>query len=238
MRRMALLSMSKVYEREDFYRPFINSYEYIDCSDIDGTNCYVDKAALRELRGRLEGIDARGIHFIDSGNYHYLTHLFLEKIPREFELVLIDKHPDCKASMFESLMSCGSWIKDALYNIPNLMRVYMIGVDTELLYELDDLGKYRDRALVVRASAKLSESKLPVYMSIDKDVLDTSITVTNWDQGNMSLEELDEWIDYILDNRFLIGADICGEADYDAPMEHHGKNSEVNSHLYERLIRQ
>lgn len=238
MRRMALLSMSKVYEREDFYRPFINSYEYIDCSDIDGTNCYVDKEALKELRGRLEGIDARGIHFIDSGNYHYLTHLFLEKIPREFELVLIDKHPDCKASMFESLMSCGSWIKDALYNIPNLMRVYMIGVDTELLYELDDLGKYRDRALVVRASAKLSESKLPIYMSIDKDVLDTSITVTNWDQGNMTLEELDEWIDYILDNRYLIGADICGEADYDAPMEHHAKNSEVNSHLYERLIKQ
>lgn len=238
MRRMALLSMSRVYEREDFYRPFINSYEYIDCSDIDGTNCYVDNEALDKLRLRMKDIDARGIHFIDSGNYHYLTHLFLEKIPREFELVLIDKHPDCKASMFESLMSCGSWVKDALYNIPNLMRVYMIGVDTVLLYELDDLGKYRDRALVVRASAKLSESKLPIYMSIDKDVLDTSITVTNWDQGNMTLEELDEWIDYILDNRYLIGADICGEADFEAPMEHHAKNSEVNSHLYERLIRQ
>lgn len=236
MSKMALLSMSKVYEREDFYRPFINSYEYIDCSDIDGTNCYVDKEALKELRRRLEGIDARGIHFIDSGNYHYLTHLFLEKIPREFELVLIDKHPDCKASMFESLMSCGSWVKDALFNLPNLKRVYMIGVDTELLYELDDLGKCREQALVIRTPSKLLESKLPIYMSIDKDALEESVTSTNWDQGNMTLEELDEWIDYILDNRYLIGADICGEADFEAPKEEHLKNSEINSHLYDRLI--
>lgn len=235
MSKMALISMSKVYEREDFYRPFINSYEYMDCSDINGTNCYVEKEALVKLRSRIRDIDARGIHFIDSGNFHYLTYLFLEKIPREFELVLIDKHPDCKASMFESLMSCGSWIKDALYNLHNLKRVYMIGVDTGLLYELDDLGKYRDRALVVRTMSKLSESKLPIYMSIDKDVLDVSITRTNWDQGNMTIEELDEWVDYILDNRFLIGADICGEADYEAPKEHHIKNSEINSYLYERL---
>ena len=112
----------------------------------------------------------------------------------------------------------------------------MIGVDTELLYELDDLGKCREQALVVRTPTKLSESKLPIYMSIDKDVLHESITSTNWDQGNMSLEELDEWIDYILDNRYLIGADICGEADFEAPEEAHHRNSEINGHLYERLF--
>jgi hypothetical protein len=73
-------------------------------------------------------------------------------------------------------------------------------------------------------------------MSIDKDVLEESIASTNWDQGNMSLEELDEWIDYILDNRYLIGADICGEAEFEEPDEIHHKNSEINGHLYERLI--
>ena len=236
MREIEVISMSKVYEREDFYRPFINSDKIIDCSDIDGTNCYVDEKALSILRERIRDVDARGVHFMDSGNYHYLSYLFLEKIPRDFELVLIDKHPDCKASMFESLMSCGSWIRDALHNLTNLKRVYMIGVDTNLLYELDDLGKYRENTLVVRTASKLAESNLPVYVSIDKDVLSEEVTSVNWDQGSMSLEELDEWMDYIIDNRYIIGVDICGEADTDEADSKHCKNGEINSHILQRFI--
>ena len=89
MEEIVVVNMSKVYEREDFYRPFINSDNIIECSDIEGTNCYIDNEALSAIRKRLKNVDARGIHFIDSGNYHYLSYLFLEKIPREFELILI-----------------------------------------------------------------------------------------------------------------------------------------------------
>ncbi len=233
MRNVTLISMSKVYERENFCRPYINSEKFIDCSDIKGINCYVEDEALKVLRQRLKGVDARGVHFIDSGNFHYLTYLFLEKIPRDFELILIDKHPDCKASMFESLMSCGSWVRDALISISHLKRVYMIGTDTDLVYELSDLGEHREKALVVRSPKKLDESNLPVYMSIDKDVLDDSIIVTNWDQGDMNLTELDRWIEYILDKRFLIGVDICGEPDEGENDSVHEESSIINSHLME-----
>lgn len=235
MKEVTLISMSKVYERESFYRPFLNSKNYIDCSNIEGINCYADENAISAIRKSLENVDARGIHFIDSGNYHYISYLFLEKIPRDFELVLIDKHPDCKMPMFESLMSCGGWIREALINLPHLKRVYMIGIDTDLVYELDDLGSNRDKALVVRSPYKLFDSNLPIYLSLDKDVLDDSIVNTNWDQGNMTLDELDDWLESILDKRYLIGADICGEADESESDAVHEASGRINLHILELL---
>lgn len=236
MREVTLISMSKVYERESFCRPFIDSKKLIDCSDINGTNCFVDDEAINTIRKRLENVDSRGIHFIDSGNYHYLSYLFLEKIPREFELILIDKHPDCKIPMFESLMSCGGWVREAFYNLPNLRQVYMIGTDLALSYELDDLKEYRDKVKLISSIEELRDSNLPVYLSIDKDVLDDSVVRTNWDQGSMTLEELDKWISGILDYRYIIGIDICGEADIGDVDAAHESNSGINSHLLDRFI--
>lgn len=236
MKDVTFISMSKVYEREHFCRPFINSENFIDCSDIEGTNCYVDDGALSLLRHRIHNVDARGIHFIDSGNYHYLSFLFLEKIPRDFELILIDKHPDCKIPMFESLMSCGGWVREAFYNLPNLRQVYMIGTDLALSYELDDLKEYRDKVKLISSIEELRDSNLPVYLSIDKDALDDSVVRTNWDQGSMTLEELDKWISGILDYRYIIGIDICGEADTGDIDAAHESNSGINSHLLDRFI--
>ena len=233
MSKMTLLSMSKVYEREDFYRPFVDSYKYIDCSDIKGTNCYVDETAINSIRERLKDVDASGIHYIDSGNYHYLSYMFLEKIQEDFELVLIDKHPDCKRPMFDSLISCGSWILEALYQLPNLKRVYMIGVDVDLVYELDDLGSLRDRALVVRSKHKLQESKLPIYISVDKDVLSEEVVNVNWDQGNMMMDELEMWIEELSSSRRIIGVDICGEPDRNESDSAYASSSRVNGYLLE-----
>ena len=237
MKDVTLISMSKVYERESFCRPFINSENFIDCSDIEGTNCYVDDGALSLLRHQIHNVDARGIHFIDSGNYHYLSFLFLEKIPREFELVLIDKHPDCKIPMFESLMSCGGWVRTAFNELSNLKHVYMIGTDLALCYELDDLKEYRDKVTLVSSYEEIKESNLPIYLSIDKDVLDESVVDTNWDQGVMKLEELNKWINEIIKHRYLIGVDICGEADVSADDKVHEISAQINSGLLEKFMK-
>lgn len=50
-----------------------------------------------------------------------------------------------------------------------------------------------------------------VYISIDKDVLSEDDAVTNWDQGNMRLEQLLELIEHIAMDRNICGIDICGE---------------------------
>ena len=36
----------------------------------------------------------KGITFIGSGNYHYVSHLLLEEINKPFTLILFDHHTD------------------------------------------------------------------------------------------------------------------------------------------------
>ena len=51
----------------------------------------------------------------------------------------------------------------------------------------------------------------PVYISVDKDVLNKESALTNWDQGSLSLNELEELLTFILRKQDVIGIDICGE---------------------------
>lgn len=51
--------------------------------------------------------------------------------------------------------------------------------------------------------------KDPVYLSIDKDVLARGVVETNWDQGVMTLEELEQAIDMI--GNVVIASDVTGE---------------------------
>ena len=52
---------------------------------------------------------------------------------------------------------------------------------------------------------------IPVYLSIDKDVLSRDYARTNWDQGRMTLDELCARIRDVASRRRILGADICGE---------------------------
>ncbi|MCR4611055.1 MAG: arginase family protein [Lachnospiraceae bacterium] len=260
MKNYLICSMSKIYESESFHKSFVKYENFIDCSEIPGINCYADKEAIKSLRDKLSEAAPEGIHFIDSGNFHYMTYLFLEKIERDFELVLIDKHPDCKIPMFEELVSCGGWVRDAIFNLSHLKRVYMIGTDESLLYELDDLRERKEYVTVVRDvsdfnvqfplqkgvidknsrlleqdSFKEGNNNLPIYLSIDKDVLDKSVVTTNWDQGDMTLEELDEWIAK-LKKKEIIGVDICGECDIHDSDEAYNRSNDVNLHLISAFL--
>lgn len=49
----------------------------------------------------------------------------------------------------------------------------------------------------------------PVYLSIDKDVLSPQVVATNWDQGVMTMEELESAI--VLIKPLVIAADVTGE---------------------------
>jgi arginase family enzyme len=51
--------------------------------------------------------------------------------------------------------------------------------------------------------------KEPVYLSIDKDVLAPAVVQTNWDQGVMTLAELEQGIDAI--RRLVVASDVTGE---------------------------
>ena len=53
--------------------------------------------------------------------------------------------------------------------------------------------------------------KDPVYISLDKDVLDEGSAITDWDQGVVTLSDLLRLLDIIFKNEKVIGMDICGE---------------------------
>ena len=71
-----IMKMTDAYE----YQSFLNEKENIitiDCRNISGTRCYLDDEAKVKIRNLISAYSPSGIHFIDSGNYHYLTLLWL-----------------------------------------------------------------------------------------------------------------------------------------------------------------
>lgn len=53
--------------------------------------------------------------------------------------------------------------------------------------------------------------QLPVWISLDKDVLAPDEAVTNWDQGHLTLAEVLEAIAIFAARRSVIGMDVCGD---------------------------
>jgi len=51
----------------------------------------------------------------------------------------------------------------------------------------------------------------PIYISVDKDVLNRDNAATDWDQGSMTLRQLLDAIRELKRTRPLAGADVCGE---------------------------
>lgn len=219
MKSVSVLNFSGVYERQSFYKD--RDCEWIDCSDLSGVNGFCDETSREEIDARISGLEG-WIHFIDGGNFHYLSYLLMKHIREPFTLVVFDHHTDMKPSMFAGLLSCGCWIKEALNALPFLKNVVLIGVADSLAdtAEPDYAGRVR---IISESMAEEDDTWLEileaealkaVYLSIDKDAFGREEVVTDWDQGTMTLEQLERAY-RILDSRRILGVDICGEADRD-----------------------
>lgn len=277
-----IMNFSGIYEEENFWRISEKSAadEYIikentvtaekqiswmELRDISGTNCYCDEEAIAEIGRRMENLPAAGIHFIDSGNYHYMTRLWLAKMEVPFALLVFDNHTDMQPPAFGGLLSCGGWIAAALEELENLCHVILIGPDEaayeqveeelkekvtflseEMLQRMNDdeisvfleetLGRvcgwnymgnpeHQDRSedqngLNQQDRPELLDhmQQLPLYISIDKDVLCPEDAQTTWSQGDMRLSTLLSCVQTVKKcakqyNAAIAGVDICGEAD-------------------------
>ena len=240
-----MLRMTSAYDRQLPLLPPISGQACLE--DIPGTNCYCDEEAIQEIRHRLENLPLKAIHLIDSGNYHYLTRLWLERIDEEFALVLLDNHTDMQLPAFGEILSCGGWAASAIDELPKLRHVCLIGPPAEdlalcpaypgklSLLSSSDLAA-GDRKREVQLLETVCRSVLPVYLSIDKDLLCQNDAVTGWSQGSLSLEELESLLERIAARLneagcSFLGADICGEAP-DEP-----EAVAINGRANDRLIR-
>jgi hypothetical protein len=241
---IAILNLTGIYNQESFYL-HDKSSRFVDLSDIFGTNCMCDEMAVKEILERLQGAGgddiSRGIHFIDNGNYHYMSALFLSQVKEPFSLVVLDNHPDMQQPMFD-ILSCGGWVLDVIQKNPYVRDVHIIGARQDLVKELPEEVR---KMATFYDSAELPQTQYPLYLSIDKDVMTRDEIVTNWDQGCMGKRELFCLVKDLLARESgsgghgIIGVDICGECapeqedcDLDAAIR---GNDEFNAEMLELL---
>jgi arginase family enzyme len=197
-------------------------HEWIDCLDIPGTNRYCRKDSLRRIGTRLKRRSRRGVTFLGSGNYHYVSLLLLSEIREPFTLVLFDHHTDMMPSPDPSLIACGSWLSEALERLPLLRKAIVVGAQANVPLHRPSGSSSR---VAVISENEIRESTMDrvvgkiltfmetdtVYISIDKDVLDPSDALTQWDQGSMRLPDLLAAVRQILVHAAVCGLDVCGE---------------------------
>ena len=79
--------------------------EWHDCSAIGGSRLYCSRDAEEKIKALIAPAGVSGIHFIDSGDYHYISKIMTDFIKEPFTLVLIDHHTDMQLPMFGDILS-------------------------------------------------------------------------------------------------------------------------------------
>ena len=163
---------------------------------LEGSSLYCSEEAAARLRSCLGSIPLRSVHLLGSGDRHYLTLFFLERIAEPFQLILFDNHPDDQPGAFgENLLSCGNWV----------LRARALPFCRGAVW-VDGKGALHRRG-------EDGAENLPSYISVDLDILDKRFARTNWDQGEMTLDDLLGRLHALREERPVLGVDICGAPD-------------------------
>ena len=238
--------------------------ERVDLSAVSGTHLYCGPEAGNAIAAAVHARGTHGIHFIDTGDYHYVTKFMADEIRESFCLIQIDHHTDLQPGAFDaadgSTLSCGSWVRSVLQTNPFLQRLLLIGPPAESIRaaKADPVCQtgIRDGKILCISSEDLAadlsvggtvfsaigtaiispphevlspylsingvpssvapalfpppDTGLPIYLSIDRDILCRKDAVTDWDQGDMTLSDLTGLLRRLLTGRRLLGADLCG----------------------------
>ena len=213
---IVIMNFTGVFENQEFYQDL--GAVWLELGDIQGTNCYCDEEAEAAIKERISLMEPSGIHFLDSGNYHYVSKIWLDKIEEEFELLVFDHHTDMQMPMFGNILSCGGWIQAALDTNTRLKRVYLAGPPS--------MEAEADRERVVG----INEEELKTPGCITR-----SCAITNWDQGEAQLEDVLTCIKEAASCRSIIGVDVCGE-NTDDQEEEGNRASQTNQNTNRKII--
>ena len=240
MAEIVIMDFSGIYEDEQFFAG--EKVSWLNVREIPGTNCYCDDEAKAQILEKLEKFSPGGIYFIDSGNYHYMSRIGIERVKEPFRLLVFDNHTDMQLPAFGGLLSCGGWIASALEEAGNLAEVWLVGPDEEAYRQVEETLKEkvkffsREMLQGLRKNGRYSEitdktemnfsflegipTDIPLYVSIDKDVLGTVDASTTWSQGDMTLKEMKNALKTVTGHfqeagGKILQVDICGECDPD-----------------------
>ena len=172
-----------------------------------------------------------------SGDFHYLTALWIRLVAQPVTIVSFDNHPDWDVR--PPKWGCGGWVNRAL-EIPHVRRVSVWGCGNfECWWPHQLFGNRRaERAGILdvhpwadgrpskdqqRRGAILRDNwrehfeqfakdlgGTNVYVTIDLDCLRAEEAVTNWESGRFTIVDLEWALKKLRESSQIIGSDICG----------------------------
>lgn len=198
--------------------------DILDFTSLDGCCCYCDDQTVQALEAAFPRPLPR-LRWLDSGDYHYLSHLLALRETRPFHLVLMDNHPDNQAPAFGDVLSCGSWVKE-------------LQEGNSLVQDIVSIGPPECPAFLPEAWVEQRRGER-VYVSLDKDVMDRAFARTDWSQGSATLEQVKTWLCRLMETMEVVAVDICGELApaKGATPEDLRINRETNMELYSFLTK-
>ncbi|GGB52510.1 hypothetical protein F3157_14815 [Virgibacillus dakarensis] len=242
---VTVLNFDQTYRKQAFLQT--ENCQWLDLEGIPGTNLFCEKDGLFLIEQKLKQSGINQMTFLGSGNYHYVSFLLLSVIQKPFTLVLFDHHTDMFPSPNESLISCGSWVRESVKKLPLLEKVILIGVKEDWKQQIpsamvEKVAVYSEQSLHTSESTILKSimDEIPtdsVYISVDKDVLDSRDAVTAWDHGTLRLQPLIGMVKEIIREKAFCGIDICGEYPITPANEYHQQTIEaVNKNEYANRV--
>ena len=196
-------------------------------------------APSREVENFYREIEAQLTPFLlyGSGDFHYLTALWLRRVREPVTVVSFDNHPDW--DIRPPRWGCGSWVNRAL-ELPQVKKVSVWGcgnfepwwphkifgnrrAEREGRLEIHPWADDRPtsarerRGAIVRqdwqqrflAFAKELTGDA-VYVTIDLDCLRAEEAVTNWESGRFTVDDLEWALSELRNAARVVGGDICG----------------------------
>jgi arginase family enzyme len=172
-----------------------------------------------------------------SGDFHYLTALWLRRVAQPLTLVSFDNHPDWDVR--PPTWGCGGWVNRAL-ELPHVKHVAVWGCGNfECWWPFQIFGNRRAERVGIlevhpwaddrsvrdqqRRGAILRDNwrehfeqflqhvaKEHVYVTIDLDCLRAEEAVTNWESGRFTITDLEWALTGLRESSSIIGGDICG----------------------------
>ena len=141
----------------------------------------------------------------------------------------------------------------ALEELEKLCQVILVGPDEEACSQVEDrlkekvvflsrehLASLKKEEILQELKGILAGNDLPLYLSIDKDVLGIEDAQTTWSQGDMSLQTLAGCVKQTLECAEQVpfkiaGVDICGECDRESAHDS-TSNDRANRELLELFL--
>ena len=212
------IDFENIYLEQTWHHLYQKQITKLNTEKIQGVNSYCSREAEKFLLTACSKLHMPAITFLGSGNYHYLSYLLLQQIKQPFSLILFDFHSDMQTGLCRTTLSCGNWVDFALKKCRNLKQVFLIGISKQYIpaspvsYKKDLFFFPEDELQNNNWLHKLDEKiRFPLYISIDKDVFNSNLVHTNWDQGSMNEEMIQTFFRSIHSRYEILGGDICGE---------------------------